>query len=286
KSLCLLLGRENADIAVDGLAPCTPAWRGSAGIVEADHQVSERSDVAVEERAAAAPAVERGLPRWFAVDVHQDRVFLRRIKVGRLDHPAVHHYTVAGIDLEELRWRCEELCDLCLVLGTVAASTYELVIRQRHQFAQPRIIDTRETVKGILPVGRNIVTTDADEIARSDAHRIGRPVEGRAVKVAVSRVIGRRYEIEPPALFIDALNPGSIHGPTRNQCFMAAAINRPDMHPAIFFADGEELAALMNRLRFRQSTKADGDEGVVVIAPHLVHGTRAGVGEQIIVGVL
>src|SRR5262249_60639346 len=97
---------------------------------------------------------------------------------------------------------------------------------------------------------------------------------------------GRRDEIEPPALFVDALNPGGIHGSACNQLFMAAAINRPDVHPAVLFADGEELAALLNRLRFRQSAEADRDEGVVVIAPHLVDSTRTGVGEEIIVGVL
>ena len=67
---------------------------------------------------------------------------------------------------------------------------------------------------------------------------------------------------------------------------MATAINRPDVHPAILFADNQELTAVMNRLRFRQSAKADGDEGVVVIAPHRVDGTRAGVGEEIVVGAL
>ena len=58
------------------------------------------------------------------------------------------------------------------------------------------------------------------------------------------------------------------------------------MHPAILFARGEELPAFMNRLRFRQSTKANCDKGFIVIAPHLVDGARAGIGKQIIVGIL
>src|SRR5262249_12719384 len=177
KSLRLLFGRENADIAIDGLAPGTAAWRGSPGIVEAEHEVSEGSNVAVEEGAVPAPAVERGLPRWFAVDVHQDRVFLRRIKVGRLDHPTVYHDTVAGIDLEELRRRCEELRDLLLGFCVIAAHTCGLVIWQRHKFAQPRIIHAGETVKRVFPVWGNIVIVHADEVARSDAHRISRAVE-------------------------------------------------------------------------------------------------------------
>src|SRR6185312_8041940 len=65
KRLRLLFGRENADLAIDGLAPCSAAWRRSAGIIEAYHQVSERRDVAVEERAAAAPAVKHRLRGWF-----------------------------------------------------------------------------------------------------------------------------------------------------------------------------------------------------------------------------
>src|SRR6185437_6496009 len=59
-------------------------------------------------------------------------------------------------------------------------------------------------------------------------------------------------------------------------------------HPSILFAHDEELPAVMNRLCFRQSTKADSDEGIIVIAPHLLNSarSRAGVGEKIVVRVL
>src|SRR5689334_5767578 len=98
----------------------------------------------MEEHAVAAPAVEHGLRSWFTVDLNQYRIFLSGIKVGRLHHPAVDCYTVTGINLEKLCRRREELRDLFLVFGAVAARAYKLVIRQRHQLAQPRIIETGE----------------------------------------------------------------------------------------------------------------------------------------------
>src|SRR6185312_3275104 len=57
---------------------------------------------------------------------------------------------------------------------------------------------------------------------------------------------------------------------------------RPDVHPTIFFADSKKLAAFTNGLSFRIST----DEGIVVIAPHLVNSARAGIGQEIMFCVL
>src|SRR5579871_1842383 len=107
----------------------------------------------MEEYAIATPTVERGLCSRFAVDVYQYRVFLGTIKVGRLNHPAIYRHTIAGISFEELYGRCKKLRNPFLVFGTVAARTYDLVIWKRHQFAQPGIIDARETVIGVFPVG-------------------------------------------------------------------------------------------------------------------------------------
>src|SRR6185312_11196647 len=125
-----------------------------AGIIEAYYDISERSDVPVKERAAASPAVSHGLACWFTVDLHQHRVLLCRIKVSRLDHPSIYRYTVTGIGFEVLRRLREELPDLLLVFGAVAACSNQLVVRQRHQLAHPRIIDTGEDVKGVLPIRR------------------------------------------------------------------------------------------------------------------------------------
>src|SRR6516164_9876402 len=88
-----------------------------------------------------------------------------------------------------------ELRDLFLVFGAAAAHTYKLVIWQRDQFAQPRIIHAGESVKGVLPVGQNSVPICADEVTWSNSYRIGRTLERRAIEITLSRVIGRRDEV-------------------------------------------------------------------------------------------
>src|SRR6185503_21002112 len=80
----LLLRRQDANRPVHRLAPGAAARRGRAGVVEADHEIAEAGQVAVEERGAAAPAIFDRLRCRLAVDVDQDRVTPRWIEVARL----------------------------------------------------------------------------------------------------------------------------------------------------------------------------------------------------------
>src|SRR5215469_9412437 len=117
----------------------------------------------------------------------------------------------------------------------------------------------------VLPVGRNIVSVHADKVAGSDARRLGRAIEPGAVEIAPGGTVGRRNEVQPPALFVDAFHSCSVHGATGDECFVAAAIDCPDVHPAVLFVYDQELATTVNRLRLWQAAKANGDESIVVI---------------------
>jgi hypothetical protein len=58
------------------------------------------------------------------------------------------------------------------------------------------------------------------------------------------------------------------------------------VHPTVFLRGGEELGAVAERTRFRQSAEADGDEGFVVIHPHLPHRSGVGLSQEKAIGIL
>ena len=125
--------REDSDLTVDRLAPLAAARGRRAAIVEAGHQVAALREQQVPQVSAASPAILHRLACGLTVDVHQERVDLRRVEVGRRHHPAIHLDAVADVDPKDLDGSSGNRVDGGLHLGIVLEDAPDLVIGQRHQ---------------------------------------------------------------------------------------------------------------------------------------------------------
>ncbi len=185
----LILRGDDTDFVVNRFAPLAAAGRRCAAIVDAGDEIPLLRQKLMPEHAAAAPAIEHGLAGRLAVNIKEQRVFLRRIEIRRFHHPAVQDQPVADIDAEELRLNPERL-DFPPQLGIVGQHANTGVPRQfDHRFDRRRG-KSRVGVNGPLRVWRNLVAVRARLVCRGEPLRRSGAVELRPVEVTLGRVVG------------------------------------------------------------------------------------------------
>ena len=99
----LVLRGQDAHLPVDRFAPVMATRCGGAPVVETHHHVALLGEHPVPELAGSAPLVFHRLPSRFAVNMHDERVFLRAVELRRQHAPAVDFDAVTHRNPEELR---------------------------------------------------------------------------------------------------------------------------------------------------------------------------------------
>ena len=220
-------------------------------------------------------------PAGLAVDVDEDGIPFRGVEVGRLEHVAVDLHTVPGVHLEVLDRRLEQRGDLLLQCGVVVDQGDPLVLGQRDELADARVVESRVPVSRESSVRRDRVGVRAGELRRRDADGIALTVERGAVQIALRGILRRRHDIHRSTPFVDAGHGDRVERSARHQRFASFARDAVDVHPAVLLAGHEEALAAGERACLRQPAEADRDERVVVVAPHLAHRSARGLREQV-----
>ena len=99
----LILRGENAHLAINRFAPVVAPGCGRAAVVETHHHIALLGEHPVPELAGSAPLVLHGLSGRFAVNMHEEGVFLRAVEFRRQHAPAVDFNAVTHRNPEELR---------------------------------------------------------------------------------------------------------------------------------------------------------------------------------------
>src|SRR5271163_672513 len=85
----LVVNDYGMDRAVHNFSPRAPFWRWRTPIVKAYDDVTGLSDGAIVIVVPRAPLVQHRLRRRFSVHVNENGIFLRGVKMRRLQHPGV-----------------------------------------------------------------------------------------------------------------------------------------------------------------------------------------------------
>ena len=218
----LFLRRQIADRAVDDLSPRRAPRRRRAAVVDADDDVAGFGQRAMEQQLRAAPRIVDRLPRRLAVDVRDERIFLRRVEGRRLQHVAIELNAFADVDAEELRRRIEQRLHLRDHRGRIGQRAHRLVARQLDHLRQRRLLELRVGVERQLAVRRHVVAMRARLIGRR--HALGRAaaVELRSIQVALAGVVRRGAEVHVAGLLVEAGDVGHVGVELRDQLTRAA----------------------------------------------------------------
>jgi hypothetical protein len=123
-----------------------------------------------------------------AIDVHEHRILLRRIKIAWLDHPRIHHHAAADVELEELGRPHDERLDPGGSSGVVLHDAHAPVFRQLHQVSDRRLVKGGISVERPAAVGRKRIIVRAGLVRWRQALGRAGSIQARAVKIALRRV--------------------------------------------------------------------------------------------------
>ena len=112
---------------INTLTPFTTTRHIGTTIVNAGNDITQISQILVPH--ASTPRILYGRAGRFAIDVKNQRIFLVRIKIHRLNHPTVQS-PIFRLNLEEFLRLQTQCFKLFLSLGIIGNHTHTLVSRE------------------------------------------------------------------------------------------------------------------------------------------------------------
>ena len=241
----LVGGRQDADLPVDRAPPRATARRGGATAVDAGDEVASLRQHQVPQMSIAAPAIHDGLPGGLRIDVHQQRIFLRRRRnpaASSATHPAPSP-PISTLKNSAGARRARERASAC---GSCPRCT-----RTTFVGGQPHDIDRRRSVRGgrryAPPTSRRerCRSRECRPARRREAFDFRRASQRGAIEISLRDVVGRGDEVGVAAFVVDRLRSCTTSNSpgVRRSTLLSVARHDVQVHPAVALAEPGECAA-------------------------------------------